>query len=292
MISYGRIEAIFHPLYLIKNFLAFLLGVVILFVSTGKIGSIPLFAPVGFVFAYNSVYFINDLKDFEEDKLDVHKFKTKPLLNGHLNKNEAKALCLFYLITGLMLSFYSGILFGFSVLILLILNMIHTFFLKSLCFPLILNIAIMQILKISLGWLSISNSFENFPFYFMIFLGLLYSTSYLFYKRERGIVDIKPNKKILMTMFKKPINSFFSVATILSFVTSFLLYTFRLHIIVMFLIIIAFVFSVKFTNVKRISLYRTYQILIINVYASVIVSFFLMSYIPELIALNKLLLLI
>lgn len=288
MISYDKIEAFINPLYIIKNFLNFLLGYVIFFVVSGTLNPLPLLAPLGFVIAYNSIYYINDLNDFEEDKKDPHKWKNKPLLNGSLTKKKALYLYLFYLITGLVLSFYAGTFFGFTVLFLLILNLLHTLFFKKTQLILLLNMSLMQMLKITLGWIAVSSSFEKFPFYFLIFCGLLYATSYLLYKKEKEIVEVNRNKKIIKTMFKNTINTFFSLMTLITLGISFFAYIFRLHILIMLIIIIAFVFSVKFINVKQ-NLLRMYSILLTLVYFGVTLSFFLISYIPELAALNQLL---
>jgi 4-hydroxybenzoate polyprenyltransferase len=290
MISYDKIEAFINPLNLIRNFLAFLLGYVIFFAVTGTLSPILLLAPIGFVVAYNSVYYINDIKDFEEDKKDPHKWKNKPLLNGSLTKRKAVYLYFFYLITGLILSFYSGTFFGLAVLFLLILNLLHTLIFKKIHLLLLFNMALMQMIKITLGWIAVSSSFERFPFYFIVFCGLLYATSYLFYKKEKEVVEVNRNKKILKTMFKKSINTFFSIITLASFAISFITYNFRLHLLVMMSIIIFFIFSLKLVKGIRLDLYRVYHILLTLLYFGITLSFFLISYVPELISLNRLLL--
>jgi len=292
MLSYNKIEAFINPLSIIRNFLAFLLGYVIFFVVNGTLDPASLLAPLGFVIAYNSIYYINDIKDLEEDKKDSHKWKNKPLLNGSLTKKKATYLYFFYLITGLILSFFAGTFFGFTVLFLLILNLLHTFFFKKTRLLLLINMALIQMTKITLGWIAVSSSFEVFPFYFIVFCGLLYATSYLFYKKEKEVVEVNRNKKIFRKMFNKPINSFFSIITLASLAVSFLTYNFRLHLLAMILIVIIFTFSLKLVKARRLDLYRTYHILLTLVYVGVILSFFLISYIPELVALNRLLLVV
>lgn len=292
MIFYDKIEAFINPLSITRNFLTFLLGYVIFFVVSDTLNPLSLLAPLGFVIAYNSIYYINDLNDFEEDKKDPHKWKNKPLLNGSLTKRKALYLYFFYLITGLILSFYAGTFFGFTILLLLILNLLHTLFFKKIQLLLLLNMALMQMIKITLGWIAVSSSFKGFPFYFILFCGFLYATSYLFYKKEKEVVEVNRNKKIIKAMFKKPLNSFFSIMTLASFVVSFLTYSFKLHLLVMMLIIILFAFSLKIVKGRRLDLYRVYHILLTLVYFGVTLSFFLINYIPELAALNQLLLMI
>jgi 4-hydroxybenzoate polyprenyltransferase len=254
--------------------------------------------------AYNSVYYLNDLKDYEEDKKEPHKRETKPLLNGSMTKKGMALTYLFYLISGLAISFYVSTAFGAIVALMLGLNALHSLVFKKIYVLLFANMIIIQSLKVTLGWLSATSSFEMFPFVFVLFLGSIYSVGYLVYKKEKGLIEVNPKKfgmrrleymrqgarKIFRALLGKPVNMFFLMLALSTLLISYYLYTFRLHIIFLAMSSLLVAMTMKYVKGKRLSLYTNYQIIIDLIYMAAILSFYLASTVPELVALNLLLL--
>jgi hypothetical protein len=295
---------VYSPFYIFKNALIFIFGVVIFHTITGLMSTVSMLGLLGYVLAYNSVYYLNDLKDYEEDKKDPLKREMKPLLNGSMTKKSMTLTYLFYLISGLLISFYVSLTFGAIVALMLGLNALHSFVFKKIYVLLFANMIIIQSLKVTLGWLSATSSFEKFPFVFVLFLGSIYSVGYLVYKKEKGLIEVNPKKfgmgrfeymkqgarKIFRTLLGKPVNTFFLLLALSTLLLSYYLYTFRLHIILLSISSVLVALSMKYVKGKRLNLYTNYQIIIDLIYIVAILSFYLASTVPYLIALNRLLL--
>ncbi|MEM5804884.1 MAG: UbiA family prenyltransferase [Candidatus Aenigmatarchaeota archaeon] len=294
---------VYDPLYIGRNSLIFVFGAVLFYVVTGAMSRMSLVGLLGFVMAYNSVYYLNDLKDYEEDKKDPVKWKTKPLLNGSMTKKEMVATYAFYLVVGLAVSFYVGALFGSLVALMLVLNLLHSFLFKKVYFLLFSNMIIIQSLKMTLGWMSAAQSFDSFPWFFVLFSGCVYSLGYLVYKKERKLVEVNREKfrmgrleymrygikKIFRTLLREPINAFFLMLTLAMYLLSYVLYSFRLHLLMMIAVSVLMSVSLKHVKGEKLNLYATYHVIIDMLYASIIITFYLCSTLPELVALNALL---
>jgi len=304
MVSAKRLKAlVYDPLYIARNSLLYIFGTVLYFVVTGQMSYASLAGFFGFIMTYNSIYYLNDLKDYEEDKRDPYKWQSKPLLNGALKKREAAILYVFYLVSGLLISFSVGETFFQLVVSMLVLNFLHSFLFKKHYTLLFANMVIIQMIKVTLGWISVTSSFADFPLYFVFFIGSTYSLGYLIYKKEKSLIEVNKNKfamrkreyfkegvkKVFGRLLGNRTNSLFFMLAAVSLLTSYVLYPFRLHIIVMLLISAAFAVLIKFVKGEKFNLYTTYHIFIVTLLCTIIIAFFLITYVPEFSAINQIL---
>ena len=156
MITRKRLKAlVYDPLYVIRNSVLFFFGTVLYFVVTGTLNQSSLLALLGFLISYTAIYYINDLKDYDEDKKDKYKWVSKPLLNGALSKKEAKFMIVLYLAVGFAISFSISALFGSIVVAMIILNLFHTYLFKKSYVMLFLNMILIQSFKVIAGWVSV-----------------------------------------------------------------------------------------------------------------------------------------
>jgi 4-hydroxybenzoate polyprenyltransferase len=191
-----------------------------------------IFAFLGFVFAYRSVYFFNDLMDYESDKKSARKRAINPLLNGQITKKGALSNMFLYSIIGLVLSFSVGLIFGAIIAALLLTNFLHSSNKTRLkesvfCFP---NLFVMQCLKVSAAWFAVSNSLEGFPISVVLSFGLFYLVTYSYAKRmeKLPLLSFLMQGKIVLLMvsasccylyalFVYPYGLFLSIFVLLTF---------------------------------------------------------------------------
>ncbi len=105
-----------------------------------------IYTVLGFLFfslSASGVYIINDIADFEKDKL--HPLKSRrPLPSGRLSKSLALVASVLLLLIGLIGSFYLNLNFAVIIILYIIINLIYSFKVKE--------IVILDVMTISAGF--------------------------------------------------------------------------------------------------------------------------------------------
>jgi 4-hydroxybenzoate polyprenyltransferase len=105
-----------------------------------------IYTVLGFLFfslSASGVYIINDIADFEKDKL--HPLKSRrPLPSGRLSKSLALVAAVLLLLIGLIGSFYLNLNFAVIIILYVIINLIYSFKVKE--------IVILDVMTISAGF--------------------------------------------------------------------------------------------------------------------------------------------
>jgi 4-hydroxybenzoate polyprenyltransferase len=105
-----------------------------------------IYTVLGFLFfslSASGVYIINDIADFEKDKL--HPLKSRrPLPSGRLSKSLALVASVLLLLIGLIGSFYLNLNFAVIIILYVIINLIYSFKVKE--------IVILDVMTISAGF--------------------------------------------------------------------------------------------------------------------------------------------
>lgn len=232
----------------VKNSVQYLLGAVLFFTFFGNLDAGILLAGLaGFVISYNSVYYLNDIIDYESDRKDTLKKKLKPIVTGKFTKKEALIYYFASLLIGLPLSFAISRPFGLLVASLLLLNMLHSTIMKKIGTKAVAcNLFIIQLVKYSLGWLALTVSLEKFPFFVFASFSAAYITFYLIYKK-RLIFYGKYKKKSLKDTISSTLEEVFQnrlflipvSLTLLFYVSSIFLYPFKLQLLLLIPILIS-----------------------------------------------------
>ncbi|MHA2379424.1 MAG: UbiA family prenyltransferase [Candidatus Thorarchaeota archaeon] len=182
---------------LVKNIGLYSVGVLLLLLYRYTIDPVPiLLGLIAFVFAYSSVYIINDIFDVDEDSVAGEKAKRKPLTQGSIERSEAVIICFTLLAIGIALSTLLGLLFFGVVCSLFIVNVLYSAPLVSYektksrslkhtlaGLPLVL---IMQFLKILLPW-TVGAELLAFPLFFALGFSLMYLIFFRGYKENETV---------------------------------------------------------------------------------------------------------
>jgi len=182
---------------LVKNIGLYSVGVLLLLFYRYTIDPVPiLFGLIAFLFAYSSVYIINDIFDMDEDSAAGEKAKRKPLAQGSVERSEAVIICFTLLAIGVALSALLDLLFFVVVSSLLIVNVLYSVPLFSYDktgfrslkhtlagLPLVL---IMQLLKILLPW-TVGAQLLAFPLFFALGFSLMYLIFFRGYKKNETV---------------------------------------------------------------------------------------------------------
>lgn len=232
----------------VKNSVQYLFGAVLYFTFFGSFDAgILLLGLAGFVISYNSVYYLNDIIDYESDKKDVLKRKLKPLVTGKFTGREALAYCFASILIGLPLSFSVSRLFGLFVASLLLLNVLHSTIMKKFGTKMVAcNLFAVQFLKYSLGWFALTVSLDKFPFFVFASFSAAYVTFYLIYKK-RLLFYGKYKKKSLKSTISSTLEEVFQnrlflvpvSLTLLFYALSILLYPFKMQLLLLIPILIS-----------------------------------------------------
>lgn len=231
-----------------KNSMQYVLGALLYFAVFGSLDARMLILGLaGFVISYNSVYYVNDIIDYENDKKDAINRKIKPLLTGKFSRREAVAYCLISMLIGLPLSFAVSRPFGMIVAILLFLNILHSTLMKRMGIKAVAsNMFVIQLIKYSLGWFSLTLTLDKFPLFTFAAFSAAYVTFYIIYKKKLVLFNesfyyenkgkgFKDSIKItLEEIFKK--NKLLIIPVILtatSYLISIIFYPFRLQLILL-----------------------------------------------------------
>lgn len=219
-----------------RNIAFYLIGVIFYFLIYRNFSFFNFFIGMfGFVLAYNSIYFFNDLIDYNKDKADKFRRKIKPLITGKFSFETAVMNLVLCLIIGISLSFYISFSYGILVMFLILLCYLHTTFFKKIGTLFSYgNMVFIQIIKFSTGWFAFTTTMINYPFFIILAISFGYTFSYHFWKNQDQFLNISKKTNIvkLKESLSKKINILFLTAIFGSFLASFLLYKFTLPIIV------------------------------------------------------------
>ncbi len=184
-------------------------------------------AVLGFIalcLASSANYIINDLIDLPKDKLNPEK-KYRPLASGVINKSSAIALAIILLILSLTLSYYLSRWFFYSVIALVVLAQIYSFWLKEVIFADILSIATLFVIRAISGALLIEVKISPWLILCPFFLSLFLSVG----KRHSEITLLKEKsgetRKVLKEYNHGLTNSLMMISTTL-LIISYALYSF------------------------------------------------------------------
>ena len=217
-----------------KNMVQFMLGVVLFWLVTGSFSfTVAAVAIAGFLIAYSSVYFYNDITDSDEDKDDDEKKGWKLVASGVMSRRTAAALCLLFLSAGIAISSMVNGWFLVIVLTMVSLNFLHsnpTIRLKKRKPFAAINIAVIEFLKYSSGWFAFTGNLASFPFWLILCFAFIYSAIYMVYKFRFMGSNIRDNKMIII---------FLGSVAAFSYAVSLVLYEFALPMIMLLLLSIA-----------------------------------------------------
>ena len=169
-------------------------------------------------------YIFNDLADIEKDKKHPEK-KHRALAAGKIEPTPAVLLALFLLLLGLSLSVWLGKFFLTTVIALILLTKIYTYFLKKIVFADILTIASLFVLRAISGAQVINVKVSPWlilcPFFLSLFLSI---------GKRHANLDLLKNKayltrKTLKIYTKDLTNSLMLISTTL-LIISYALYSF------------------------------------------------------------------
>jgi 4-hydroxybenzoate polyprenyltransferase len=189
-----------------KNILQLLFGVVIYASITGEYNILKIiFATLGLCLGLGAIYLFNDLTDYESDKKNELKISWKAIANGSLSLETAKYLIVVLSIFGTIFSFLAGTNFFIIYMFVIILNLMYStpaIRLKNSKNASVIIITLIQILKFSSGWFMFTNSFDGFPFSFVMCLSIGYTLLFLYYKNNTANAKkvILENKKRVYPM--------------------------------------------------------------------------------------------
>jgi 4-hydroxybenzoate polyprenyltransferase len=142
-----------------------------------------LVAFLGFSFIASSIYCLNDIHDFELDRLHLKK-KNRPLASGLVNKKTAILLLIGCFFTGILIEYFFGgqnakqVIYAF--LLYYVLNILYTLWLKNIAIIDVVIISTGFVIRILIGGLSSGTSLTNW----IIIMTFLLSLFLAFAKRR------------------------------------------------------------------------------------------------------------
>jgi|GEM_PF-4124934 len=172
-----------HYYSFIKNVLQFALGATLAYALFASLpDAITLFSALGFLFAYHSVYYMNDIVDMDADAKDPIKRRIKPLARDRMKlKGYVLKMFLFMLVGLALISFNTHVMFKLVVFAALISNLLHSAGLKKT--PLSgVNMLVMEWLKFSAGYLAFIPAIPLNPAMFLLVVAGAYTFAYGVYK--------------------------------------------------------------------------------------------------------------
>jgi hypothetical protein len=211
-----------------KNIIQFFLGFVLYWLIFGAFDWTVLgLALAGFMLAYSSIYFFNDVVDCEEDRKDRDKKGWKLVASGAISRKSALVTGLVFMVVGILLSALVSGWFLNIMVVLLFLNFLHSSpytKLKKRVVPTTINMTVIEFLKYSTGWFAFTGNLSRFPFWIIMTFSLVYMGIYLVYKfRFKGDV-IRSRKWLLVSI---------ALLTAVSYGFSITLYSFSLALIIL-----------------------------------------------------------
>ena len=217
-----------------KNIIQFLVGIVLYWIIIGPFNYIKAFIGlVAFLITYSSVYIMNDIIDYEEDRKDKLKKEWKIIANGTISIKDAVALLVFMLVVGFSLSLIVGVRFTIAMILLIFLNFLHsspfTKFKKRIKRT-VVNMTTIEFIKYSSGWFALTTNISYFPFWLILCLALAYTFSYITYKFKLDISWVKKHRLLFSFML--------SLAS-LSYILSLMMYDFPVSLLILLIFPVA-----------------------------------------------------
>lgn len=218
--------------HFVKNTIFYLVGLTILWVYGLSLEtSTVIFAYLGFMFIYSSVYMLNDYFDYEDDNLYYNKKKYKPSIYAGITKEDLMGFGVFSLVVGLIFCSLVNIVYVKINIILLILNLIHAHKVLRLKEHLSisnLNIFIIQLFKFAMPWFIIVDKISFMPWAVIVYFASIYVLVYAMQKSQDFNIDkIETKANIIL---------FVSLAVSALFFSIYSLELFRLGLIVSLLV--------------------------------------------------------
>jgi len=209
-----------------KNALQFLVGAACFYSVYGTIDVLrSLLGLTALCIAYASIYPFNDIMDREED-VKNGKQRLKPIARGDMTVEEAVSLSFILLAAGLALSALVSTTFMMLILVLLVLNFLHSSTFtrlrnRPIRHP---NMVLMQFVKFSTGWFALTCSAAGFPLLLILCVSLIYAYGYMLYKVDiRNAKAVEANGIGLWLVI---------ILSILTYLASFLLYDFKVPMLI------------------------------------------------------------
>jgi len=165
-----------------------------------------------FSFSAGSLYIINDIKDYEKDRLHPKK-KERPIASGKISKQEGLIFALILLFVSLYLSYLLSLPFFLILLLYIGLSFLYTLFLKEIVILDVIVVAIFFLLRAWAGTLLINVSLSEWLFVCTILLALFLALT----KRKSEIFllnnSANSHRKVLKNYSHDFIDQMISVTT-------------------------------------------------------------------------------
>ncbi|MFA5803498.1 MAG: decaprenyl-phosphate phosphoribosyltransferase [Melioribacteraceae bacterium] len=201
---------LFHPDYLIKSLIAFII----------------------FCLLSSVVYVINDIVDAEADRHHPLK-KMRPIASGKISNANGITIAIILLALGLLLSIYTNPMFKIFALLYLVINIFYTFKLKHLVLLDIFSIAAGFMIRVTAGALIISVEISSWLILTTMFLSLFLAVM----KRRSELVVVgdeqSSTRKVLEFYSTNFIDQMATIAAA-GVIISYALYTVSLRTITVF----------------------------------------------------------
>ena len=230
----------------LKSTLQYLIGVALYVYYYGVIDPIKLVLGLfSFLTAYSSIYYYNDLMDYNEDKKDKIKREYKILIQKKVSIEQAITTVFILSITGLTLSLFVNKLFTLILTTLLVANILHsapitrTLFKKRMLF-LAPNMTLIQFLKPFLAWVSFTYDITKVPVFAILLLSISYVTGYLSYKKD--FINFRKTFSKINSMHV------LIIICVLLYLVSLVLYPFKITLILGPLLLLLFNISSRYRN--------------------------------------------
>ncbi len=173
-----------------------------------------------FIFCLSAsiIYIINDILDFESDKLHPIKKNTKPLASNRIPLNFAKKILICISIILIILLFFNQRIF-FHVLFYIVINLLYNFYLKKIAIVDIITLAFGYVVRLDAG----SHAIEVITSYFMIITIFSLSLFVLSIKRLKEFL-INSSSRSSLKFYSKKILHAIIILSAISFLFFYLLY--------------------------------------------------------------------
>lgn len=167
---------------------------------------LALIAFVIFSLTASSIYIVNDVLDFEQDK--NHPIKSlRPIASGKIKSNYALIISAFLILTALTMSFFINKIFVLIILTYYLMNICYSFKLKNMAIVDVFVIATGFVLRVLAGSAVIGVN----PSHWIILLTLLLALFLAFSKRYDDILNLEKN--LLTRKNANNYNQIFLIAT-------------------------------------------------------------------------------
>jgi 4-hydroxybenzoate polyprenyltransferase len=219
-----------HNFNILKNVICYLLGVAFFFAVHKTIDiRMAMIGGAAFLIAYQSIYYFNDLMDYESDRKNPLKRNTKPFARGEISREQMEARIFILPALGIGLGFFVNPVFGAILVGMVFLNFLYSYsgtrFKKNLmATP---TLFLVEFMKFSCGWFALTKSLDGFPILVFLAFALSYIVGNFYYKNEINKKDLK----ISIDRHWKP--AIIGVIALVSYVGALLIYSFTIPLLIL-----------------------------------------------------------